>query len=151
MARRWNAIPSEQVIKVVGELLMDSQSMMGLQCSGTLKTGDHPVKIPHKFHCCHRGNRKCPARCSWQRVKAAQDIPFFPFLGISIKGNNTLHFAKGWERRRKESSDKLIPNTRAELLAETKSLGHWHRSSISAAACQLSDFTVTEGVAAVPE
>nr|KAF6296206.1 hypothetical protein mMyoMyo1_009262 [Myotis myotis] len=110
MARRWNAIPSEQVIKMVGELLMDSQSMMGLQRSGTLTTRDHPVKNTHKYHC-HIGNRKCQNRCCWHRVKDARDISFFPFWACSIKGNNILHFAKGWERRRTESSDKLIPNT----------------------------------------
>lgn len=80
MARRWNAIPSEQVIKVVGELLMDSQSMMGLQCSGTLKTRDHPVKSPHKYHC-HIGNHKCRARCCWHRLRDARDISFLSFSG----------------------------------------------------------------------
>lgn len=33
MARRWNVIPSEYVMKTVVEFLMDFQSMMGLRCS----------------------------------------------------------------------------------------------------------------------
>lgn len=80
MARRWNAIPSEQVIKMVGELLIDFQSMMGLQRSGTLKTRDNPVKIPQKYHC-HIANCKCRARCCWHQLKDTRDISFFPFSG----------------------------------------------------------------------
>lgn len=80
MARRWNAVPSEQAIKTVGELLMDSQSMMGLQCSGTPKTRGRPAKSPHKYHC-HIGNHKCRARCCWHQRKDARGLSFFSFSG----------------------------------------------------------------------
>lgn len=69
----------------------------------TLKTGDHLGKIPHKYYG-HRKNQKCQTwwRCFWRLGQGCCRKVF------SIDGNNIPHFAKGWERRWKESSDELV-------------------------------------------
>ena len=47
--------------------------------------------------------------CESRMLRDIPPHPTPPRLQVcSINGDNFLHFAKGWERRRKESSNKLI-------------------------------------------
>lgn len=117
------------------------------------KARNHLRKIPHKYYRL-RKNQKCWTwwSCFWHLGQGcSRKLLSLHFTGMFYRWQQHSTFCQGLGEEKREFWQSSFSNSWTELLAETKSLDHWHYSSISTVPFGwLVYFPVTGGVTLVP-